>query len=64
MMALPQEFPDKDAEGYMWSFEDDLSLANQGEYGDPNEVKSELVAFLEKYAIKIYSWRESILALS
>lgn len=52
MMALAQEFPDKDAEGHMWSFEDDLSLANQGAYGDPNKVKSELVAFLEKYAIK------------
>ena len=41
--------PDQNAEGQMMSFWDSLDIANDGIYGDPFEIKRDMLAFLKKY---------------
>lgn len=41
--------PDEQAEGHMMSFGDSLDIANDGIYGNPAEIKTEMLAFLKQY---------------
>ena len=41
--------PDEKAENQMMSFWDSLDIANDGIYGDPKEIKTEILAFLKQY---------------
>ncbi|WP_039037463.1 hypothetical protein [Pseudoalteromonas sp. ECSMB14103] len=41
--------PDEQAENQMMSFWDSLDVANDGIYGNPVEIKMEMLAFLKQY---------------
>jgi hypothetical protein len=41
--------PDEQAENQMMSFWDSLDIANDGIYGNPVEIKMEMLAFLKQY---------------
>ena len=47
-MAMDGFIPKPEIEGAMWSFWDSLDLAVAGVVGDPEEVKSEILAFLKE----------------
>jgi len=49
-LALRQIAPDSTAESYMHSYWDELDLANAGVFGDPSNVKQEILNFLIGYA--------------
>lgn len=48
-MAFAGYLPSEEAENEMMSYWDSLDLANNGIYGDPNEIKKELLSFIKAY---------------
>lgn len=48
-MATNGYLPDPEVEGEMWSYWDSLDLAIDGIFGDPDEIRSEILQFLHKY---------------
>ena len=48
-MAWDGDVPDPEGERWMWSFDDALDLADQGIYGDKDDVRRDLVQFLRRY---------------
>ncbi len=45
-MAMDDYLPGSESDNRMWGFWDDLDLAVDGIYGDPESVKAEILAFL------------------
>jgi hypothetical protein len=48
-MVMDEYSPSSEADGQMWSFWDELDLAIEGSYGDPDSIKKEMLEFLYKY---------------
>jgi hypothetical protein len=48
-MAFAGDIPSEEAEGEMISYWDSLDIANDGIYGDPQEIKKELLSFIKTY---------------
>ena len=48
-MLMVECTPSPEADGPMWSFWDELDLAIEGSYGDPELIKCEILEFLNKY---------------
>ncbi|MEM5508913.1 hypothetical protein WNY98_08540 [Pseudoalteromonas sp. AS71] len=48
-MALADQIPHEEAEGYMFCFWDELDDANTGVYGNSADIKHELVMFIRRY---------------
>ena len=48
-MAMHDFIPKKEAASAMYSFWDDLDLAIDGIYGEPEQIKQELIDFLKRY---------------
>ena len=46
-MAFAGDIPSEEAEGEMISYWDSLDIANDGIYGDPQEIKKELLSFIK-----------------
>lgn len=50
LIASDDEAPDEHASSLMWSFDDDLEMAHEGVYGDPEQTIDEMIHFLSDYA--------------
>ena len=48
-MALHGAAPDEHSSSIMWSFDDDLAIARDGVYGDPEQIIKEMIHFLSEY---------------
>jgi hypothetical protein len=48
-MAMEGLIPSPEAEGAMWAFWDELDLAIDRIYGDPDNINNELIEFIKNY---------------